>query len=775
MPSPAREALLGELRLSPSGLVWCRRHSDLVDDTIRRVAEEVGLEGLAIIATGGYGRREMSPYSDVDLTVIPRHEGASGVDERLRALYRALNVAVVDSLGLELGYAFRLASDAAGLDVKTRTGLLDARLVAGDPVALTDLLERLEESFAPAEFLLAKLEERRVLMARHHATPRVAEPQLKEGAGGLRCFHSEEWIRYALGERGRSPDASFETVLQARNLLHLVAQRKTDGFARSRHGEVAFLLGVEPPEMMRSLLAAMEGLAAGYGRAVERIGRADFALSPGAVAEAGAARPLAGSDAAVCAVGIARASRLGLRVSELPIAVAPSRDGPALMHALAYGARAVRDLDRCGLLGSLLPELEAVRFLVPPDGTHVYTVFEHSIRLVDCLDELPDAALRDLEGGLADRGALVLAALLHDVGKVDPAASHADLGAQMAEVACERLGIPKESADLIVWLVREHLTMVRFLRIRDVTNPETIVEFARLVENRARLDALTLLTYTDVNAVGTGVWTPAQDASLRELFARTAVALDAGEPSVVDPGVTRRRLKRRLSASPPERVEAFVESLPATYLVSTPTDAIEAHFIAFVRAQAGEPTIEIDPRPDLGVTEFTVCAPDASGLLEAVLGAFYAFDLSVGGYRVATTRTEPPVALDVLSVSIGGRPVPVASAEAVAAALLKILRGEELVADLLRRRGKDPDRPARILRHSLASASPAILEIRAPRGRGLPYRLAKWIAAQGWEVSSARLGQWGADAAAAFSIERPGSLTAEELDRAISSLDEDAP
>ena len=795
-----RAELLEELRRKPSGLAWARRHTDLVDAVVRAACEEVGVRGteanLAVVATGGYGRRELSPWSDVDITVVPLDDAAAGLDAQVRALYRALNVAVGDGLGLELGYAFRLASDAPGLDATTQTGLLDARLVAGSPLALAALEEARVASFSPAEFLLAKLEERAAALARYGDTPSLAEPNLKEGAGGLRALHFENWVRYALGERARPPGAPFETVLTARNLLHLVAGRRQDVLTRGRQGEIAAMLDADPRTdgevdvdgWMGQVLAAMRSLDAASRKTETRIARAEFSLGPGAIAQAGEARPIPAADAARCAVGLSLAYRLGLEVSEIPVAVAPTKDGPAILYALSRGEGPLRAFDRCGLLAFLLPELDAVRDVVPGDGVHRYAVMEHSLRAVRALDEADDPFLLELQAGLPDRGTLVLALLLHDVGKVRRDRSHAGYGAELAEAACERLGIPPEAAATVVWLVREHLEMVRFLRLRDVADPATIADFVRFVGARERLDAITLLTFADVSAVAEGIWTPAQDATLRELYARAAEALEADEPIVVpDPAVVRRRVTRRLAGSGtiPAELDAFVDSLPANYLISTPPEAIALHRGFVARAEAGEPTIELHPRPEVGLTEFTICARDRPGLLQDLLAAFYAFDLTVWGFRVLTTESavveHVPVALDLFSVSFGGTAVPSATASSVAGTLGRLLRGEIAADDLLRARGKDPERRATILSWSLVPAGrpgdPAVLEVRSPRGRGLPFRLAKWIAERGWSVTSARLGQWGGNVAAAFSVERErggaGSLGHAEVEDAVRSLGEE--
>lgn len=777
----ARAELLTDLRQRPSGRAWAARHTDLVDAAVRAAAEALGLArsdaNLAIVATGGYGRRELSPHSDVDLTVVPIDDAAPDLDAQVRDLYRRLNAAIVDDLGLELGYAYRLVSDAPGLDARTQTGLLDARLVAGNPLALARLTESLEANFSPGEFLLAKIAERAAAEARTHDTPAVTEPHLKEGAGGLRSLHAATWIGYGLGERPHRGGDAYETVLLARNLLHLVADRHQDVLSRARQGEVADLLREDPLVTMARLLAAMRELHGGYLRSLERIGRADFTLGSGALASGGEVRPIPGSDAARCAVGVALAHRLNLRVAEFPVPVAPTGDGPAILYALSHGEGALRDFDRCGLLAFLLPELEAVRDLIPADGIHRYTVWEHSLRAVRAMDAITDPMLLGIVQAIPERGVLVLALLLHDCGKIDLDGPHSEIGAELAEIACTRLGLPSEATATVVWLVREHLSMVRFLRLRDVAQPTTIAEFTALVGTRERLDLLTLLSYCDVTAVSPETWTPAQDAYLRELYLRTAEVLSDGLPAV-DPEIARRRVRRQIARADedPAETAAFVDRLPAHYLVSTPSNLIALHREFVARATRGHPTVAVEPRPGLGASEFTICAADRPRLLQTLLAAFYAYDLGVPGYRIATTRDEPAIALDVFTVTHGGHPVPEATAAAVSDALARLLR-DELDADaLLTSRGKDPNRRAKVLQWSFSpgrEGTPSILDVRSPRGRGLPYRLARWIAEQDWDVTSARLGQWGANVAAAFSIDRPENLDEAIVAEAVRRLGED--
>lgn len=744
----------------PAGLSWCMRQTEIADEVVRVLYEDLerthpDLPPIALIATGGYGRRELSPHSDIDITVVPADETAPGLDVAVRQLFRDLHWAFCTGLRLDVGYAYRLVADAPGLDATTRTGLLDMRHLAGSFSLTRSLEQALHESFSPGEFILAKITERQAMFAKHHDTPLVVEPHLKEGAGGLRCFHCANWIRTAVGDRAARANDAYDLVVRTRNLLHLTSGKGLDLLSRLRQAEIADLLKVDVYEMMSHLAGAATELHDEYRRATSRLHEGRFHLSRHVLAVQGEARPVGHADPGEAAVGIAIATKLKLRVSDLPVACAPTPPGPAALYAITSGEATLRNLDLCGLLGQLIPELEACRTLMPVDPIHTYTVFEHTMRMVRNLDSLvPGTFFGDLKDSVNDLEPLYLAALLHDVGKIDPSRDHSELGAEMAKVVCDRWGVNETVTETVEWLVREHLTFSRFIRVRDVENPATVQEFSDIVGDTNRLHLLALLTWADVNAVSTGAWTPAQETFLRSLHARTEARLQGEVPGVPDPSQYRQRLLRQLRAKPEDAgaVQAFVESLPAHYLLSTSPDVIRLHMGFAAKATLGEPTVELFHRADLGATEFTVCCLDAPGLLYRLLGTFYAFDLSVSGIRASTTQTEPAVALDVFTVSFGGRPVPAATCKQVSAAILDVVEGRREVEDVLRSRGKDPHRRQRVFSYQIIEGTPSGIEVRAPRGRGMPYRLARVMTEAGWNVVSARVGQWAGSAAAAFYI-----------------------
>lgn len=772
-----REKLIAGLQSDHDGRSWCIEHATLADQAVNRVWQSVlgmlpEVPRLAIIATGGYGRRELAPYSDIDITVVPVDAEAPNLDETLRTLFRFLHASLGTVLKFEIGYAYRLVGDVAGLDPVSRTGLLDARLVAGSQRVYNALMDAFWESMQSGEFVLTKMTERAQAARKFNDSPLAIEPHLKEGVGGLRSFQTANWIQAAIGERPTRLGAEYERLLNVRNLMHRAAGRKQDHLTRTRQGELCELFGFAPQPLMtevfRSLLCGQEV----YESTLDRVREARFGLSESVTALRGEARVASPAEPGVAAVGIAIATKLGLGVHRVPSAFTDSINGPAALYACSNGEATLRNLDKCGILARILPELDACRTIIPGDGAHAYTIFEHTMRVVRRLDGVDqEPFISEVLGSISDVEPLYLAALLHDVAKPSSEATgrgHDDEGADVAERVCERWGLAESTRKLVSWLVREHLTMSLFIRIRDIHNPATTAEFAALVESPDRLAMLTLLTWADISAVNDESFTPAQAAYLRELYGRTIEALHGEEPTAPEASVARRRLMRQLKSDPVSnaKIEAFVESLPAYYLTTASSDLVRLHHDYAMRAREGEITIETNARPDLNATEVTLCAPDRAGLLGSALGVFYAYDLSVQDIRACTTSGDSHVALDAFKVSFGGRMVPTGTWSQVSSALRSVIAGQKDVSELLIERGKDPSRRQNVLLYTLFDGDPQLLEVQSPRGRGMAYRIAHTLSERGFNILSARVGQWGGSAAAAFYLE-PSDDARERIEAAL--------
>jgi [protein-PII] uridylyltransferase len=776
-----RLRLIQSLNSLDQGLTWCELHTHVIEQAISLGFDIIFSEAetrswVTVCSTGGFARREMAPYSDADITLIQHADAPASIEEPIRKFFRFLTDDLQRTLGVQFSYSLRFVSDCEGLDPVTRSSLLDIHFIAGSQRLCQDLRLELERTHSVGEFLVAKKRERFEQMARFNAVPLVSEPNLKEGAGGLRCFHTLNWMRIVLGEAPLRPNEDYQNLIAVRNLLHCMSGRKFDVLNRTRQAEIADRVGCSVEELMARVSQSSEALHQRFLAGCERIPESRFLIASGIHAAGGEVRVEPRTNAGTAAVGLALATELDIKIPRFDVGAQLPANGAAFLHAISMGLPTILNLDRAGILRLVLPTLESCRYIQSDDSIHSYTVYQHTLEVIRNLGSTTKPNwLHEVSDQIADDGVLYLAALLHDVGKADRSRPHSETGAEIAAETCREIGLDRESTALTVWLIQNHLAMTHTMRLRDLENPATITEFAELVESVDRLNHLTMLTYADVAAVGPDVWTASQETFLRTLYQRTLELLSSQELPTLDPSVSRRQVLRMMKEDDVDEAELqeLINQLPAYYLASTPPDVVRIH-TGYVRsARVGKTTIETFDRHEINGTEITVCAPDRRGLLSEVLGVLYAYDVSCSAIRACTTSGSSGVILDVITASYRSQSIPDGMKRSLATALRQVIENEAQVDDFLKQKGKDPERKASILSWSIHGENPTILEIRCPRGRGVPFRLSRWISQQDWNIQSARLGQWAGKAGATFYISKSNNLpvTKEEVAASVANLD----
>lgn len=753
----ARQNLLSSLAQKPSGLEWCRAYTQVCDEALRRIWSEQGAgsrSGLALFATGGYGRAELSPSSDLDLTLLSTIGGED--DHLIRNLFKAFQAEIGESAGMTIGYAYRSPSDFHGLDAPSRTSLMEARLIAGDPSMAGVLAESLWNHFPTGDFLIAKIKERNAAMARHHQTPLVTQPHLKEGAGGLRSLQASQWMRMALQQPLLPQSQAYDWLIQLRSLLHLRAGRVMDLLSLQRRNEVAGLLGMTSTELGRQTAEAMDELHHAWIQTLPLLHESTFALTRQVKVSRG--RISFGKSATLSDAALACA--LSVEMSGITMRQAPEGSafgsGSEVLAALSGGIKAVLAMDEAGVLAQILPEVTGCRYLMPQDEVHQFSVLQHTFAVLEFLEskQMP-AFLSEVRASLPDPSLLILAALLHDAGKADASLPHSLVGAGMAQEVGERFGLARPQTDLVVWLVKEHLTLSRIIQVKDVTDPEVLRQAAEACSDVQRLDLLTLLTWADISAVNPEALTPLTLAYLEHLWRAVRQILTEGQEEA-DPAGLRRRLSRSLSGkADPKEIQAFLDSMPSHYLLTTAPADVPLHLEMTRRAAVSGFEVQMTDRKEVQATEVLVSARDRIGVLRDVLGVLYSLDLRLHAVRACTTQSQEPLVLDLFTVSYGNKCLPPAKAARLEKLLRQVLLGEEEVYKLLRDSGKDPVRQQEYFDLTFKAGQPATLEVKAPRGRGLAYRMANRITKLGWTILGARVGQWAGAGAASFSLLGP--------------------
>ena len=742
----ARAALLA------SDLTGAALRDALVDLYNRWLAELLGAPGpgVALVAVGGLGRREVAPGSDLDLVLV--HAGRPDVAELAEALWYP----VWDS-GVGLDHAVRTVEQALAVaadDLKAALGLLDARHVAGDAALSAGLLSRTRAAWragAPKrlpELRAAGLERARV----DGEVAFLLEPDLKSARGGLRDVHALQAL--AAAQVADPPSAQVRAasgvLLDVRGELH----RRTSGGGRrvvdrlllqEQDAVAAALSYASADDLMAAVSGAARTIAFASDTTWRRVRPApprrrflgrrspvaperrpladDVVEQDGEVVLARDATPE--TDPVLVLRVAAAAARADLpiaphtltrleRCPELPVPW-PAPALQELVGLLAAGPAAVHvveALDQAGLLVRLLPEWETVRSKPQRNSYHRFTVDRHLVEAA--------AAAAALTRRVARPDLLLLGALLHDIGKGLPG-DHTVVGMQVVAELAPRLGLPPDDVAVLVAMVEHHLLLPDVATRRDLEDPATARAVADAVGSAEVLELLHALTEADSAATGPAAWS-SWKAGLIDALVRRTRALLAGAPL---PGQ--------------EPLQPWQQEL-----VDTGGFALAA-------------------RED----EVTVVAPDRPGLIGLTTGVLALHRLDV---RSASVFSIGPTAVAVCRVAprFGALPDWVV----VRADLRRALDGElPLEGELGAREAAYAPRtclpvaPPTVRLVDDASDSATVVEVRAPDRLGVLHRITTALAGCGIDVLTAHISTLGADVVDAFYVVGPqgGKLTDPDL------------
>jgi [protein-PII] uridylyltransferase len=717
-------------RFGLGGLEIASGRSYLVDLVVCRAcqlaAADLGpgassdLDACAVVALGGYGRRELAPSSDVDVLFL------HGSGARAARIFAERVLYLLWEMGLSVGHSFRSVSECVAIaaeDLHARNALSEARLVAGSEETFRRLARAMDGRVYGSKrrlrsYLETLSEDVEGRYERFGSAICVQEPNVKEGPGGLRDLHAVLWAgRAKYGCRGlddlKSRDLvsgaeyvtarrAYDFLWRVRNDAHFVAGTRADALTLDLQPQLAKDLGYEPRRglqpselLMREYYrraSELHGVSRAFlGRECERASDASrFRLAAPSPRDLGAFESFGGTlrlrdgqgalrskpELVFEAFAAAQAEGIGLGPDlEREVRGALSSIGPkvrmssdtarAFLDVLRGKGRVgatLRRMHECEVLGRYIPEFGRITFLVQHDRYHRYTVDEHSLRAVEALDGLEGAACSPLSrfarifAALPDLAPLYLATLLHDTGK-GRGGSHDAKGARIAERVCARLGLePATSAD-VVFLVRHHLLLSHTSQRRNLAEPGLIEAVASEIGTAERLDMLALLSYADTTAVGPGVWDDWKESLLWELYGKLRGRLARGPAAVAENGLKERVLRRLPPGVPESEAERHFATMPERTLHGTDADLVVRQ-IGLVR-RLGVSSIATDWRSTAGkpYSEFLVCARDRSGLLATIAGALTANGVNILAVDVATRADG--IAVDTFTVCEAERNGPV--------------------------------------------------------------------------------------------------------------------
>jgi len=536
---------------------------------------------IAIVGLGGYGRREMSPYSDIDLLFLRPENAPEGVYRGIRGILHLLWDAKV-----EVGHSVRTIDECnaeAAKDLAVLTSLMDVRHVWGDDRIYRQLIverERMINEADPLDFYLRIEAEILKCCSEFGHTIYMLEPYVKEGPGSLRYMQLIAWLAKlifgssgledlpSLGITGHkaldAAQAGLHFLGGIRTRLHLLAGRRDDRLRFDAQSVLAEQMGFHDTEERRGVELFMREYYR-HAATMEHFGqrvlaRSRLFLRPETGAEvkrmklddsfylgAGGIYLYDERDVSLTATDMLKAFRwvaetganLDIRLMDLirtsvrPLERDLANDPTVNAHFLAIFrnrgsiAKAVTAMLQTGFLEWFIPEFQRVAYLRQHDAYHQYTVDRHTMVVLEFIDSFArredgdDVRLmRNIFASLAKPEVLYLAALFHDVGK-GQGAGHEIRGEKIARRVLERIGLPKGDREDVCFLIRDHLAMSHLAFKKDLHDEALLSRFGENVMHKRRLDMLLLLTHADLSAVGPRGLNSWRRLLLEELYYRT--------------------------------------------------------------------------------------------------------------------------------------------------------------------------------------------------------------------------------------------------------------
>jgi len=629
---------------------------------------DIFAQRATIVALGGYGRGERSPYSDIDIMFLHRPVLQGEIEKIAGAILQNLW-----DVGFQVGHSTRTVKDCVVIgrkDLTVRTSLMEARFLSGSRVLFDQFRLRYQRAvihYRPEIYIKAKIRNREAECGQFGTTIHLLEPQIKKSRGGLRDLHLMRWLaqtRYQtsslelLKQQGilskqdhRALTEAQEFLWRIRNELHFFAGRCQDSLTFEEQIRLAadwgyhdnpHLLGVEQfmqkyydqttaiAEITGRYLAGMTSKAV-WRRLRDRLTQQivdkyymlsgdDISILPEFRSEV-----MERGDRILSLFYLAQKNHARLSVQterllmdRMEVWAEDYFSDPAsfaVFKSILSGTKNIagtlRNLHRFRILERILPAFKRVRGLMQFNLYHKYTVDEHCLRAVEEAeamvrgDDLPARVI----GEIARREILFLALLLHDLGK-GMGGDHSKEGANIAMDAGHRLGLDSASMEQLIFLVSQHLWMTQIAFRRDLSDDSILLQFAKKVGTPETLKMLYILTMADVRAVGPGTLTAWKKELLSDLFRKTLEIL-TGEALILAEDEKVKRIRELIAGRlqgryPSEWLEGQLSAMTPHYLVSSPLERI---ILDLERVQELQPKrVNVYARNDLArnLTEYSV-------------------------------------------------------------------------------------------------------------------------------------------------------------------------
>jgi len=665
----------------------------------------------AMIALGGYGRSEQCVFSDVDLLILFEKKVPKDTEKLIREIVYPLW-----DIGLEVGYATRSLKECLSLarkDYEALTSLLDARFLCGMSKLYMQLMEDtrkkilLRQESDIVRWLIDTNQERH---RRLGDSSYLLEPNLKEGQGGLRDYHTMLWIARIKSNIKQSRDLEYygylshneyqvlkealNFVWDVRNRLHYLAGRKNDQLYFENQIELADHMnfkqdnGQQPVEVfLGKLHVQMEFIKdqhliflyeQGYAKrrrwkkprmpatGVEGLevvrDRLTF-VSPEVIVNDPILIIKIFEESARLKIPLGGESKRLIRefghlVDEaFSAAAVVVKSFEKILTTPAPTFNVLSEMLKTGFMARFIPEFKSIADRIQYDEYHLYPVGRHSLKAVRLLKAFgtkdDDPLCSELYKGLSGRKLLLWATLLHDIGKGEPGKNHSARGAETAGKILEKKGYQPAAVETVVFLVKHHLLLMKTATRRDTNDEETAIVCARKIKEVKRLKMLYLLSVADAMATGPKAWTSWTASLVRDLFFKVLSVIEKGELASVEAihAINTKKirvLERGATSAERRSFETLLAVMSPRYMLYAETGDIFDHIKLYRQLGDAAFVWKIDLEPESDIREVTICAKDRPGLVSKIAGVFTLNTIDILDTQVFTWRNQ--IALDIFKV-----------------------------------------------------------------------------------------------------------------------------
>ncbi|TGM37414.1 HD domain-containing protein [Leptospira biflexa] len=766
-----------------SGRLFTRQLSNLVDDSLRSVFLEVSngipiKDHLCLIAVGGYGRRELAPYSDIDLLYL--HDGKLS-DKVLSEIISKINTFLYNN-DKEVGHSCRTIKESFLYlnQIETYHAVLDARFLVGSEVLFqkfkTDFLGKIPEKTIKEynEWKLSYLRER---IINSYNPILLSEPNIKNDPLGLRDIQQMYWIEktnpladsadggifdfYLIGD-SLTLLSAYDFLLLARSALHIISGRKNDRLDLGLQAEVAEFLGFGPKNEIKTLERFMSQFYKAQKDVYFYIGT--YLDEKTNLNKKRIHKELSNPDTlyddiiqffAESQKNEEEPSRIDLneirfashfldddfknQKSVLDCFLGMLRHKKRIGHTLTL-------MHECNVLGKLIPEFGACTNFPLFSYHHQYTVDEHTLLILRELDVLiadlwEDPQVQEVFNVCEKIEILALAILIHDAGKVKEG-DHCQYGAELALIIAERFRLSEEDTELLRFLVAEHIVMSELSSKRDIYDPNLISSFAKQFSNENTLRLLYIMTIIDTKSVGQSVLTNWKKEILHFLFTSTLTYLQ-NKTNVSD---TQERIettletylveKEGLTAEQAEQIVNFgMQIRPSSYLNYNTPRRVYQHFVLLHEWFGSGARFRLISEKEPAFVTLSIFANADKRMLLYLSGIISSLGLNLVGLRLFRTENEHLILQAQITDEFGSGEIAEQQIFEIESTLGQCIDGNVNIEDLASTTNiwkTLPQIPDGMVEELVKFANDlsetySVLEVRVPDSIGLVYRILKTL------------------------------------------------